>query len=546
MVYKSKVFYQIYPRSFQDSNDDGIGDINGIISRLDYLKELGVDDIWLSPVYQSPNADFGYDISDYYSINPEYGTMADMELLIKEASKRGIGIIMDLVMNHTSDQHPWFVQSKQRNSPYRDYYIYKETKNGKRPNNWTSFFGGKAWSQTEDGSYYLHLFAKHQPDLNLKNENVVLEFIKIIQFWLDKGIKGFRCDVVNVIYKESLENGKWRLVLKGLEHYHCTDGNHQILKRLRKEVFNPNNAITVGETVLVSIEQAEALLGKADKELDLVFAFEHMETDQINNKWFRTKFKPNKFLNVIRKWQKQLSWNTIYFENHDQPRSISRFGSEIYHQESGKMLSVLLLTLKGTPFIYQGQEIGMLNVDYQSIDDYQDVETKNIWALSKKLHFPTWYRKKMIKNSSRDNARSPMQWDESNGFSNAKPWLAINQNKQKVNLKQQQNDPNSIYAFYKSLIAYRKTSEALKQGEIKFLFQKRGVVVYERLSDHEKVLVLVNMTNKYRKIKNIPNGRVVFNNYETLANKMMPYQAVIIEKDTSNLKASTQSILKDW
>lgn len=533
MDYKSKVFYQIYPRSFKDSNNDGIGDLKGIISKLDYIKSLGVDYIWLSPVYQSPNVDYGYDISDYYKINKEFGTMKDMDELIHEASLRNIGIIMDLVMNHTSDQHEWFIKSKDKTSPYRDYYIYKDS-NKKYPNNWTSFFGGKAWSQTEDGSFYLHLFAKNQPDLNLRNEKVIEEFIKILKFWLDKGIKGFRCDVINVIYKDSLEDGKWRLVLKGLEHYHSTKGNHEILKRLRKEVFDPYNAITVGETVLVNVEQAEALMGKDEKELDMVFSFAHMETDQINNKWFRTKFKPNKFIKVIKHWQENLSWNTVYFENHDQPRSISRFGREYYHNESGKMLSTLLLTLRGTPFIYQGEEIGMLNVDYHSIDDYKDVETKNIWALSKKLHFPKWYRKKMIKKSSRDNARSPMQWDSDSGFSKAKPWLAMNHNQVKINVKAQEKDPNSLLNYYKELINYRKNSEALSIGDIQFVNQKRGVIGFYRVFQSQKVFVLINMTKRHKKYHLLPKGIVVFNNYEDINSKLKPYQALIMEVRNEN------------
>lgn len=530
MDYQNKIFYQIYPRSFKDSNQDGIGDIKGIISKLDYIKSLGVDFIWLSPVYASPNADFGYDISDYKSINKEYGSMADMELLITKAKELGISIMMDLVMNHTSSEHAWFKASKDKNSPYRDFYIYKDAKNGKEPNNWTSFFGGKAWTKTDDGDYYLHLFATNQPDLNLKNEAVIEAFKDIMRFWLDKGIKGFRCDVVNVIHKDSLEDGRWRLVLKGLEHYHSTKQNHEILKRLRKEVMEPYDAITVGETVLVSIQEAEELLGIKEKELDMIFSFAHMETDQINNKWFRTKFKPKKFIKVLKDWQVNLSWNTLYFENHDQPRSISRFGKEYYRKESGKMLATLLLTLRGTPFIYQGQEIGMLNVDYKSIEDFVDVETKNIWALSKKLHFPKWYRWRMIQKSSRDNARSPMQWDAKQGFSKGKPWLKINKNEKNINVEAEEKDPNSILSYYKRLISIRKKSNALTLGDFKPLYAKRGLFAYERTDGVQTYVVIVNMTKKYKRFKRMPQGVIVLTNYKPEGLKhLRPFEALIIE-----------------
>ena len=530
MDFKNKIIYQIYPRSFKDTNQDGIGDIKGIISKLDYIASLGVNFIWLSPVYASPNADFGYDVSDYKAINPEYGTMADMDLLIEKAKEKGIDIMMDLVMNHTSSEHEWFKKSKEKDSPYRDYYIYLPPKKGKEPNNWTSFFGGKAWSKSEDGMYYLHLFARNQPDLNLKNPKVIEAFKDIMRFWLDKGIKGFRCDVVNVIHKDSLKDGKWRLVLKGLEHYHSTKGNHDILKTFRKEIFEPYQAITVGETVMVSIEQAKDLMQESRKELDMVFSFAHMETDQINNKWFKTKFKPKKFINVLKDWQENLPWNTLYFENHDQPRSISRFGSEYYHKASGKMLATLLLTLKGTPFIYQGQEIGMLNVDYKSIEDYQDVETKNIWALSKKLGFPRFYRWRMIKKSSRDNARSPMQWDANHGFTKGTPWLKINHNEKQINVEAELKNPESILSYYKRLIKIRKNSAALTLGDYKTIYSKRGLFAYERSYRDETYFILVNMTKRYKRYKHIPSGDIILANYPPMDLKhLRPYEALIIE-----------------
>ena len=529
--YQKGIFYQIYPRSFKDSNGDGIGDIQGIIQKLDYLVSLGVNYVWLSPVYASPNADYGYDISDYFSINPEYGTMADMDQLIAEGKKRGIYFVMDLVMNHTSSEHAWFKASLDPHSEYRDYYFHRPAKGKKRPNNWTTFFGEKAWSLNEDGTYYLHLFAKHQPDLNWQNPKIYEEFKKIILFWLKKGIKGFRCDVVNVMCKNDLENGKNRLFLKGLEKYHSTPKNHEILRRIRKELIEPNHAFLVGETVMIDTKQANDLLGTAEaKELDMLFGFEHMDADQFVVKWFKRKFNPDKFNQILLKWQKDVPWNANYLENHDQPRSLSRYGSTYYHKESAKMLATLLLTLKGSPFIFQGQEIGMTNVDYKSIDDYMDVETKNIWALSKKLLIPKFYRWHMIKTVSRDNARSPMQWDATGGFTTGTPWLKINHNQKKINVEIQQPSGDSILSYYKRLIKIRRQKPALIEGEFEPIYAKKGVFAYHRVLGQSKVLVVLNMTTQYRKFKYPMEGEILLQNYPPMEMKRLrPYEARIIE-----------------
>lgn len=530
-AFKQGVFYQIYPRSFKDSNGDGIGDIRGIIQKLDYLVSLGIKYVWLSPVYASPNVDFGYDISDYLSINPEYGTMADMEQLIKEGKKRGIHFVMDLVMNHTSSDHAWFKASLDPNSPYRDYYYHRPGKGKKLPNNWTSFFGEKAWSKNEDGTYYLHLFAQNQPDLNWDHPNMYNEFKHIIEFWLKKGIAGFRCDVVNVMYKTSLDNGKPRLFLKGLEKYHSTQKNHEILRRIRKELIQPYGAFLVGETVMVNTQQANDLLGnESEKELDMVFGFEHMDADQFLVKWFKRKFNPDKFNRILIQWQKDLPWNANYFENHDQPRSVSRYGSAHYHKESAKMLSTVLLTLKGSPFIYQGQEIGMTNVDYKSLDEYMDVETKNIWALAKQLWIPKFYRWHMIKTVSRDNARSPMQWDSMGGFSTGKPWLRINHNQKKINVAIQENDGDSILSYYKRLIKIRQQHPALIEGDFVPLIAKKGLFAYHRVLNNQKILVVLNMSTKYRKIKLNMDGEILLQNYPPMEMKRLrPYEARVIE-----------------
>ena len=525
--WESGTVYQIYPRSFQDSNQDGIGDLKGVISRLDYLIDLGIDIIWLSPVYQSPNDDNGYDISDYLSIHPEYGTMEDMEMLIAEVNKRGIKIIMDLVINHTSDEHPWFIASKQHDSKYRDFYIWRD-----KPNNWTSFFGGPAWDKIGD-AYYLHLFSKKQPDLNWNNPEVMKEIQHVMHFWLKKGIHGFRCDVINIIYKSSLDDGKKRFVLVGKEHYHSQKGCHEILKTLRKEVMDHYDAFTVGETVMVSTSQANDLILPERKELDMVFSFEHMETDQINNKWFRTKFKPNKWMKVIAKWQQEVYWNANYMENHDQTRSVSRFGDDKkYRVQSAKMLAAINLTLKGTPYIYEGQEIGMTNVDFKSMDEFKDVETHRIDAIAKKLHFPKKLRWKMMMRSSRDHARTPMQWNSQGGFSESTPWIRMNSNYQTINVEDSLKDPQSILHFYKKLIQLRKNNDTLIKGSFKPLYMKKDIFIYQREFKNSTYVIVSNMSKRYQKMPLVIHGKIISSNVNRndFSDRILkPYESIIIE-----------------
>ena len=530
--WQDAVVYQIYPRSFKDSNGDGIGDIPGIISKLDYIKDLGVNVIWLSPVYKSPNDDNGYDISDYRDINPEFGTMEDMERLIAEAGRRGIRIIMDLVINHTSDEHPWFVKSRQGHPEYRDYYYWRKGKNGGPPNNWTGFFGGSAWEKDEQtGEWYLHLFSKKQPDLNYHNPRVLEEVKDIMRFWLDKGIAGFRCDVINIIYKTSLEDGKSRLILKGIEHYLSQEGNHKILRTLREEVLSKYDCFTVGETVFVTPSMARDLCGADRGELDMVFSFEHMETDQFIVKWFKRRFRPKRFFRVISKWQRELDWNANYLENHDQPRSVSRFGDDgRFWEKSAKMLAMLLLTLRGTPYIYQGQEIGMTNFDFVSMQDIRDVESHNIYKIACDLHFPKWFRWSLIKRTSRDNARTPMQWDtgEHGGFTDGSPWINANHNYTRINVADQKNDPNSVLSFYKDLIRLRSASPVLRKGTFKPLKIGRKVFIYEREYLGRKLKVILNFSPRTRKID--MQGNVLISNYKrgVLDGKIYPWEGVII------------------
>lgn len=529
--WKSSVVYQIYPRSFMDSNGDGIGDIQGIISKLDYLKDLGIDVLWLSPVYQSPNDDNGYDISDYLAIHPDFGSMSDMEELIEQAKVRGMRIIMDLVINHTSDEHPWFIQSKQKDSPYRDYYIWRD-----QPNNWTSFFSGSAWDKIGD-SYYLHLFSKKQPDLNWHHPKVMDEIQNIMRFWLDKGIYGFRCDVINIIYKSSMQDGKKRLVLVGREFYHSQEGCHSILRTLRKDVLSHYECMTVGETVLVNTKEANDLVMPERKELDMVFGFEHMETDQINNKWFKTRFKPMKFMKMIAKWQQEVYWNANYLENHDQPRSVSRFGNDQkYHDQSAKMLATLLFTLKGTPYMFEGQEIGMTNADLKNLEDFRDIETHRIVALAKKLHFPSFYIRHMLKTASRDNARQPMQWKKEGGFTSGIPWLKMNDNMSYINVEDNLKNTDSILRHYQTLIRLRQTNEVLIEGSFKPLYMKHNLFIFERSHNGKSLITVSNMSKRKAKLPKHMTGSILLSNmHRTSLNNpiLYPYESILIDKENT-------------
>jgi len=532
--WKQKIIYQIYPMSFCDSNGDGIGDLPGIISRLDYLQRLGVGALWLSPVYPSPNKDNGYDISDYCEIHPNYGTLADMDRLIAEAKKRDIRIIMDLVINHTSDRHEWFQKSRRREEPYTDFYIWRKGEKGKKPTNWGSFFGEDCWEYDEvRGEYYLHLFAKEQPDLNYHNEKVIAAIENVMRFWLDRGVAGFRCDVINIIYKEAIKNGRWRPALTGCEYYLSTPGCHRVLHRLNRDVLSRYDAFTVGETVFVTPKMADDLVNPQREELCTVFSFEHMETDCFKIKWFLRKFKPDRFFACLTKWQNALPWNTVYFENHDQPRSVSRYGNDAeYHEQSAKALATLLLTLRGTPFLYEGEEIGMTNFDFPDMEKVRDVESINIWNMGKRLHLPYGLRWRMIKTKSRDNARTPMQWDDSinGGFSAGTPWLSVNGNYPRINVKRQEDDPGSVLSYYRQLIAFRNGSRVLQEGDFTELYRKNGVYAYRRACDGEALTVVISLAEGER--KNPASGEVVYSNYgrETAPARLAPYEALVLRE----------------
>ena len=517
--YKDAVIYQIYPRSFCDSNGDGVGDIPGIIGKLDYLADLGVDYIWLSPVYASPNDDNGYDISDYCAIHPDFGTMADFDHLVAEAKALGIGIVMDLVINHTSDEHEWFKRALAGEQKYRDYYIIRKGRDGDAPNNWGNFFAMDPWDvfgDPQNNEYYLHLFSKKQPDLNWHNPAVYEEIREILRFWLERGVAGFRCDVINIIYKDSLADGKKKLALTGIEHYLSTEGCHDILRRLRKDVLDPYGAFTVGETVFVDVPKARDLCAPDRRELDMLFTFEHMECDQIGIKWFKTRFKPERLMKCLTRWQMELDWNATYFENHDQPRVVSRFGDDgKYRVRSAQLFGGLILSLRGTPFIYEGQEIGMTNGDFKNLDEIVDIESHTVDAMMQKLHFPKAFRWNQIRRGSRDNARTPVQWNggEGAGFTTGTPWLQINQNYTDVNFESDMASEDGVRAFYKRMIALRKATPALLSGSFKELYAKGSVYMFEREEGGERLIAAMNFSGRDAKLPVPVSGSAEICNY---------------------------------
>ncbi|MGN1443707.1 MAG: alpha-glucosidase, partial [Acutalibacteraceae bacterium] len=478
--YKEMSVYQIWPRSFCDGNGDGIGDLKGVISKLDYIKSIGVDAIWFSPLYPSPNADYGYDIADYKDISPDYGTLDEFKTLLDEAHKRGLKVIMDLVVNHTSDQHKWFLESKKGDdNPYHDYYFWRKgKKNGKEPNNWKSTFQGKAWEYCKElDEYYLHVFAKGQPDLNMDNPKVRQEVKDIMRFWLDMGVDGFREDVITFISKKpGLPNGFPLPTATGIEHY--MNGPH-LKEYLRefKDVLDEYDCFTVGEAPMMTTKRALEFIKEGDGQLlNTMFHFEHMSCDNVITNWIKTKFKPQKLKKVYARWQNDLygeAWNALYIENHDQPRIISRYGSEKYRVESGKMLATMYILQSGTPFIYQGQEIGMLNANIPTIDRYKDVSAINTYALFRKFGFSDKFTMKLCMYASRDNARTPMQWsaEKNAGFTTAdKAWFdEINPNYTEINVEAAEKDENSILNYYRKLLQFRKEHDIVKYGDFELL-----------------------------------------------------------------------------
>ena len=536
--YKDRVFYQIWPRSFKDGNGDGMGDLWGVCEKLDYLKSLGVDGIWFSPIYPSPGADCGYDIANYMDIAPEFGGMEAFRAMLEGAHARDMKVIMDLVVNHTSDEHEWFQKSRQRIDPYTDYYIWRpDPGNGKLPNNWDSNFEGKAWTFDEvRGEYYLHLFAVKQPDLNMDNPLVREEVKKILKFWLDMGVDGFREDVITYISKkEGLPNDYLFPIYKGMPNYNHGPHIHEYLMEFKKDVLQHYDCMTLAEAPLVSPNLALKYIQEDESgQMDMMIQFQCQCADCLFTDYLPTKFSLRKMKRAFSSWQYKLSgkaWNMLYLENHDHPRLIPRYGSEEFWKESGKTLAVSYLFLQGTPFIYQGQEIGMLNWKPSDPDMYEDVQTRYNYAHSNLNKSPEVRLQKMWR-SSRDSARTPVQWDdtENAGFTTGKPWFYVNENYTKINVAQQEADPDSILNFYRKAIKLRKDLPVVKEGIYKEHFPTSAKqYVYSRKMDGQKLLVVCSFCKKNTKLR-IPKGfdiqkaELILQNYPDDGSILRPYE----------------------
>lgn len=551
--WKESVVYQIYPRSFCDSNGDGIGDLNGITGKLDYLKELGIDVIWLSPVYKSPNDDNGYDISDYQAIMDEFGTMEDFDRMLATAHEKGIKIMMDLVVNHTSDEHKWFIESrKSTDNPYRDYYIWRPAKeDGSLPNNWGSCFSGPAWEydKTTD-MYFLHLFSKKQPDLNWDNPAVRQDVFDMMNWWLKKGVDGFRMDVISLISKEpglpDKETG-----INGYATFNVSANGphvHEYLQEMRQKALNNADTITVGECSGVTLEEAKKYARSDEKELNMVFQFEHMDvdSDEKSGKWTTRKMDLRDLKKILTRWQKGLqdiAWNSLYWENHDQPRSVSRFGndSDEYREISAKMLATCIHMMQGTPYVYQGEELGMTNCPFNTLDNFRDLESINAFhELTEQGKMTEEDMMAAIGYKGRDNARTPMQWDDSAyaGFSTANPWIMVNPNYTKINAKDQINREDSVFKYYQKLIKLRHESELIVYGTYDLILDDdKDIYAYIRTLGDEKLIVYCNFSENTREVElpeEFVNKKVLISNYsDAKANQkitLRPYEAIVIQK----------------
>ena len=554
--WKESVVYQIYPRSFCDSNGDGIGDLNGITSKLDYLKELGVDVIWLSPVYKSPNDDNGYDISDYQDIMDEFGTMEDFDRMLATAHEKGIKIMMDLVVNHTSDEHKWFIESrKSTDNPYRDYYIWRPAKeDGRLPNNWGSCFSGPAWEydKTTD-MYFLHLFSKKQPDLNWDNPVVRQEVFDMMNWWLEKGVDGFRMDVISLISKEQPELPDKEPGINGYATFNVSANGphvHEYLQEMRQKALNNADTITVGECSGVTLEEAKKYARSDEKELNMVFQFEHMDvdSDEKAGKWTTRKMDLRDLKKILTRWQKGLqdiAWNSLYWENHDQPRSVSRFGndSDEYREISAKMLATCIHMMQGTPYVYQGEELGMTNCPFNTLENFRDLESINAFhELTEQGKMTEEEMMAAIGYKGRDNARTPMQWDDSAnaGFSgaDATPWIMVNPNYTKINAKDQVSREDSVFKYYQKLIRLRHESDLIVYGTYDLILDDdKDIYAYIRTLGDEKLIVYCNFSENTREVElpeEFTDGKILISNYNDakVSEKitLRPYEAIVIQK----------------
>lgn len=499
--WKEAVFYQIYPRSFNDSDGDGVGDIQGIVEKVEYIDDLGVDAVWLNPVYESPQVDYGYDVSDYRSIHDEYGTMDDLEELLEELHGRDIKLVMDLVVNHTSDEHDWFARSRESHEEYSDYYVWREGKDGGPPNNWESAFGGSAWTYDEKrGQYYLHLFHESQPDLNWRNPEVRDDVVETVEWWLEKGVDGFRMDVINLLSKpEGLPDGDPKNDWVGSEQFANGPRIHEYLTELCERAFEPHDAFTVGETPEITPEDAEEY---AEDGLDMVIPFEHMELDHGDDvDWFVTDVDLAELEEVFSRWQDADCWTSLYWNNHDQPRAVSRFGDdEEYRTESAKMLATLVFTLRGTPFVYQGEEIGMTNTWFEGLDEMRDTGTiERAEAAMEELGIEEFGSVSEILNHwARDNARTPMRWTDGEcaGFTDGEPWIKVNPNHEEVNVEEARADDDSVWHYYRELVEVRKQNPVLVHGDYELVAEEHpDIYAYERSLGDDSVLVVLNFSD---------------------------------------------------
>ena len=530
--WKNAVIYQVYPKSFQDTNGDGIGDIKGIISRLDYLRTLGIDAIWLSPVYRSPQDDNGYDISDYQDIDPMFGSLADMEELIAEAGKRNIKIIMDMVLNHSSDEHRWFVEAKKgKDNPYHDYYVWRDGKEGVPPNDMTSAFGGSAWEWVPQlGQYYLHQFSVKQPDLNWDNPKLRKELYDMILWWMDKGVGGFRFDVIDLIAKEpdrKITSNGTRL--------------HEYIREMTANTLSKGNLLTVGEAWSATPETAKLYSNPDGSEVSMVFQFEHIMLDQEpgKDKWDMIPLSLPALKSCYEKWQNTLfdkGWNSLFLDNHDLPRIVSRWGNDgKYRVESAKMLATMLHGMQGTPYIYQGEELGMTNVQFPDISDYEDIETLNVYKERIAAGYPKEAVMKSIYARSRDNARTPMQWNDGRnaGFTDGTPWFALNPNYTVINAENALEDKNSVFYYYQKLISLRKEYQVFLDGSFTLLLPKdEKIFAYVRKNEDSELLVCVNFTDEELSLPEAckwHDGELLIHNYDgELGSELRPYEAFMV------------------
>ena len=548
------VVYQIYPKSFNDTTGSGQGDIKGITEKLDYLKKLGVEVLWLTPMYKSPQNDNGYDISDYYSIDESYGTMEDFEEMLKEAHKRDIKIVMDIVVNHSSTENEWFKKSEAGDPEYKDFYIWKDEVDGKEPTNWQSKFGGSAWKWSEKRKqYYLHLFDVTQADLNWENENVRKKVYEMIKYWLNKGVDGFRFDVINLISKDQRflndDGSDTRFVPDGRRFY--TDGPkiHEYLKEIHKEAFGESDLLTVGEMSSTSLENCVRYSNPEEKELSMAFSFHHLKVDYPNGeKWVKAPFDFVELKKILSKWQIGMyegnGWNATFWTNHDQPRALSRFGDDKnFHEKSGKMLATVLHGLQGTPYIYQGEEFGMTNPYFDKIEKYRDVESKNMYKILRDKGLSEKEVLDILMQKSRDNSRTPVQWDDTKnaGFTSGTPWIEIPENYKKINAENALKDSNSIFYHYQNLIQLRRTEELLITGRYEDIdLENKKVYAYKRVGEDAELIIIANFYDKVTEFDvkgmDLEEAFILLSNYvqspEINGNKLIlkPYEAIIFKK----------------